>query len=236
MVVVRILSFSFLVGLLAVTAFVGTASEAHAQVVVRQGGTVPSEAAAAATASSRPERSADAERWSAGTIGVPLWDKLGSRGGIIRPGANLVLRGGANFGYFGVLASIGAMWVPVDFTRSTVPSEQLLGRSPLTRLHASLGARIQYPTPRVTPYAELLFDFNAFNFRNSAVVCGVWYCSSRAVYQFAPGWTSRVGVSIAVKPPVAIDVGVSFAFSYPGNFFDSAQYWMEPYLGVGSRF
>ncbi|MGF1465475.1 MAG: hypothetical protein ACFCGT_05015 [Sandaracinaceae bacterium] len=215
------------------------ASAASAQVVIRQDPPpeAPPQVSYPVEDPSRPS-SVGPHKFGAFTIGVPLMSNLGARGGVVRPGANLALRGGIDWGYFGVLFQFGAMWIPIDFGQSTIPEERFLGRSPVTRLYGSLGARLQAPHRRITPYAELLFDFNAFNFREVATGCGWWYCTTFNVYRFTPGWTSRIGANITIRPPVAIDVGCSFAFSYPGDFFGSAgsQYWLEPYLGVATRF
>jgi len=215
------------------------AAFAEAQVVIRRRGGAPvtttqqpAQAEPQAQQSPPPEPNRP-HKFGSFTIGVPLFNDVNSD--IVRPGANLNFRGGIDFGFFGVFAHLGTMWNPIDLNNAPPPSPAL-GRSPLHRLYFGVGARLQYPHERFRPYVDLAFDINWWHFQETALVCGIWYCTGVNSYRFTPGWESRVGMQIVVRPPFAIDLGVSFAFTYPGDMFIDAEYWMEPYLGVATRF
>jgi hypothetical protein len=79
---------------------------------------------------------------------------------------------------------------------------------------------------------------NFWNFAETAVGCGYWYCSTYSVYRFTPGFTGRAGTAFNIKESgVYIDVGFQYSFTGPGNFFPNtgsriAGWWLQPYVGV----
>ena len=111
----------------------------------------------------------------------------------------------------------------------------MTGRSPLTRIHLTVPeVRFQVPDLKVVlPYLSFAFDMNFWNFRETAVGCGYWYCSTYAVYRFTPGFTGRAGVGFNIKNSgVHIDVGFQYSFTGKGNFFQESGWWLAPYAGV----
>ena len=166
------------------------------------------------------------------TIAVPIAYDVNLD--VVKPGAHLDLRGGVDWGMIGVFTRFGLMWTPINLDAQ--PETIGYGQSPLTRMSFGFGVRLQYDRhPRFRAYADLQFDFNWWHVRESSYGCGWWYCTTYDNYRFAPGWTLRPGLQIIVKDPIAIDVGCGFGFSYPGDFFDRAQYWLEPFLGIAVR-
>jgi hypothetical protein len=173
--------------------------------------------------------------WSLG-IGVPII--LDVPRDIVRPGANVFFFGGADFGFFVIGGDLGLQWNPIDFGTGYIPpgsTQVLSGRNPLTRIYLS-APEIRFQAPdwgAVMPYVSFAFDMNFWNFRETAVGCGWWYCSTYDVYRFTPGFTGKGGVGFNVKDSsVYIDVGFQYSFTGKGNFFEETGWWLSPYAGV----
>ncbi len=173
--------------------------------------------------------------WAIG-IGVPL--ALDVPRDVVRPGANIFFFGGADFGFFVIGGSTGLQWMPIDFGTGFVPpgtNTLLTGRRPLTRIYLSLPeVRFQIPGLKtVLPYITGSFDMNFWNFTETAVGCGYWYCSQYSVYRFTPGFTGKAGVAFNINESgVHIDMGFQYSFTGKGDFFQSSQWWLAPYVGV----
>jgi hypothetical protein len=170
--------------------------------------------------------------WSVG-IGVPI--VLNVNRDAVRPGANIFFFGGADFGFFIVGGSAGLQWNPIDLNGQIIGGVALSGRSPLTRIHLTVPeVRFQVPDLKVAlPYLGFAFDMNFWNFAETSVGCGYWYCSRYSVYRFTPGFTGRAGVAMNIKESgVHIDVGFQYSFTGKGNFFDQTGWWLSPYVGV----
>lgn len=169
--------------------------------------------------------------WSLG-IGVPI--ALDAPRDVVRPGANLFFFGGADFGFFVIGGDFGLQWMPIDLNGVNVGGTILSGRSPLTRIYLSAPeVRFQVPDLKVVlPYITGSFDMNFWNFRETSVGCGYWYCSQYSVYRFTPGFTGKAGLGFEVKSGIYIDVGFQYSFTGKGNFFQSSQWWLAPYVGV----
>jgi hypothetical protein len=168
--------------------------------------------------------------WSLG-IGVPI--VLDVPRDVVRPGANVNFFGGADFGWFIIGGDAGLQWNPIDFNSGAVPG--ITGRGPLTRIYLSLPeVRFQVPDlPVVLPYISGAFDINFWNFQETAIGCGYWYCSAYRVYRFTPGFTGKAGVGFNIKESgVHIDVGFQYSFTGKGNFFEDSGWWLSPYVGV----
>ncbi len=170
--------------------------------------------------------------WSLG-IGVPI--ALDVPRDVVRPGANIFFFGGADFGWFVIGGDVGLQWMPIDLNGVNVGGTILSGRRPLTRIYLSLPeVRFQVPDLKVVlPYITGSFDMNFWNFAETAVGCGYWYCSEYSVYRFTPGFTGKAGLGFEVKKSgVYIDVGFQYSFTGKGNFFGASQWWLAPYAGV----
>jgi hypothetical protein len=174
--------------------------------------------------------------WSLG-IGVPI--VLDVPREIVRPGANIFFFGGADFDFFIIGGALGLQWNPIDFGRGTqIPPNSgnlYTGRSPLNRFYFSLPeVRFQIPNLKlVLPYISGSFDINFWNFRETTVGCGYWYCAQYAVYRFTPGFTGRAGLGFNIKESsVLIDVGFQYSFTGKGDFFEQSGWWLAPYAGV----
>lgn len=168
--------------------------------------------------------------WSLG-LGVPI--VLDVPREVVRPGANIFFFGGADFGFFIVGGSAGLQWNPIDLNSGAVPG--VSGRSPLTRIYLSLPeVRFQIPDLKVVlPYISGSFDMNFWNFQETAVGCGYWYCSAYSVYRFTPGFTGKAGLGFNIKESgVYIDAGFQYSFTGKGNFFEESGWWLAPYVGV----
>ena len=170
--------------------------------------------------------------WSLG-IGVPI--ALDAPRSVVRPGANIFFFGGADFGWFVIGGDAGLQWMPIELNGQVVNGVALAGRRPLTRIYLSLPeVRFQVPDLNVVlPYITGSFDMNFWNFAETAVGCGYWYCSQYSVYRFTPGFTGKAGLGFEVNDSgVYIDVGFQYSFTGKGNFFGSSQWWLAPYAGV----
>lgn len=170
--------------------------------------------------------------WSLG-IGVPIFLDVPRKN--VRPGANLFFFGGADFGFFIIGGAAGLQWNPIDLNGVVVGGVALSGRSPLTRIYLSVPeVRFQVPDLKVVlPYISGSFDMNFWNFAETTVGCGYWYCSRYSVYRFTPGFTGRAGAAFNINESgVHIDVGFQYSFTGKGNFFDQTGWWLQPYVGV----
>ena len=170
--------------------------------------------------------------WSLG-IGVPIVLNVPRE---VRPGANIFFFGAADFGFFMVGGDFGLQWNPIDLNNVPGPGGVILnGRSPLTRIYLSApDVRFQVPNLKVVlPYVSGAFDMNFWNFRETQVGCGYWYCSTYAVYRFTPGFTGKAGIGFDIKSSgVHIDVAFQFSFTGKGNFFADSGWWLAPVIGV----
>lgn len=166
--------------------------------------------------------------WSLG-IGVPIF--LDVPRDVVRPGANIFFFGGADFGWFIIGGATGLQWNPINLNNLAGFS----GKGPLTRIYLSAPeVRFQVPDLKVVlPYLSGSFDMNFWNFQETAIGCGYWYCSAYRVYRFTPGFTGRAGVGFNINESgVHIDVGFQYSFTGKGNFFQDSGWWLSPYVGV----
>lgn len=168
-------------------------------------------------------------QWGIG-VGVPVFLNVDSS--IVRPGADLDFFGGLDIGYVMFALGVGIMWTPVS--ASNIPgAEAGLGRSPLTRLYFFPEVRFQVPNESLAlPYLSGTFDANWWNFRETGVNCGWWYCTQTSVYRFTPGFTGKVGVALEIKRGIHIDMGMKYSLSGKGDFFARTEWWLTPFVGV----
>ena len=119
-------------------------------------------------------------------IGVPIF--LDVDKDVVRPGADLHAFGGYDIGYAMFGLDLGAMWTPIDLNK--VPEAINGGRSPVTRLYFSPEVRVQVPNKSpILPYLAAAFDVNWWRFKETAFLCGYWYCAQVKVFRFTPGFT-----------------------------------------------
>ncbi len=164
------------------------------------------------------------------SIGVPIFLNVDSN--VVRPGAALGFFAGADFGFFVLGGDLGIQWNPIDL--GNVPGVTGYGRHPATRLYFSL-PEVRFRVPDldvVLPYITGAFDMNFWNFQETALGCGYWYCNSYDVYRFTPGFTGKAGLGFNVKGGVYLDMGFQYSFSGKGSFFPQSQWWLAPYVGV----
>lgn len=167
------------------------------------------------------------------SIGVPIILDVPREN--VRPGASINFFGGADFGWFIIGGDAGLQWNPIDLNGVVVNGAVLSGRSPLTRIYLSIPeVRFQVPDLKIVlPYITGAFDMNFWNFRETTVGCGYWYCSTYAVYRFTPGFTGKAGLGFNINESgVHIDVGFQYSFSGKGNFFQESGWWLAPFVGV----
>jgi len=166
--------------------------------------------------------------WSL-NIGVPI--VLDVPRDVVRPGADIFFFGAADFGFFVIGGDFGLQWNPIDLNNLTGFS----GRRPLSRIYLSVPeVRFQVPDLKVAlPYISFAFDISFWNFAETGISCGYWYCSQVSVYRFTPGFHGKAGVALEIKNSgVHIDLGFKYSFTAKGNFFAQSGWWLEPYVGV----
>lgn len=167
--------------------------------------------------------------WSI-NIGVPII--LDVPRDVVRPGASVSFFGGADFGFLVIGGDFGLQWNPIDL--NNVPGVSG-SRHPLTRIFLSIPeVRFQVPNLKVVlPYVSFAMDLNFWNFAETSVGCGYWYCSQYSVYRFTPGFTGKAGVAFNVNESgVHIDLGFQYTFTGKGNFFEQSGWFLSPYIGV----
>ena len=163
------------------------------------------------------------------TIGVPIW--LDVPLSVVRPGADLSWVGGVDIGYAVFGFGIGVMWTPIDLRNFTDDNGQTGGQSPVTRLYFFPEVRLQVPNDSVVlPYISGAFDVNWWNFRETGLTCGFWFCNRSSVYRFTPGFTGQVGLAFEIKRGVKFDLGMKYSFTGKGDFFVESRWWLTPYV------
>jgi len=172
--------------------------------------------------------------WFFGTFGVGVPFLLTDDRDVVRPGANLHARFAFTSRYAGVGMQASYQWIPIDTAASGVVGGT---RDPLLRGAFGPFLHLQAPTPSgVIPYLQGGFDFNFWNFRETAVYCDYWTCFRTDVYRFTPGFHGRAGAQIPLTSwSLMLDLGVEVGMSFPGDFFLENQTWVTPYLGIGYR-
>ena len=55
------------------------------------------------------------------------------------------------------------------------------------------------------------------------------------MYRFSPGFTGRLGAAIEIGAMTYVDLGVGLSMSFPGDFWDRNEKWIEPYIGFMHR-
>jgi hypothetical protein len=166
------------------------------------------------------------------SLGVPVW--LNANSDVVRPGADLMGFGGWDIGYAVFGLSAGAMWTPINFYNIPgVPPGSGYQRSPMTRLYFAPEVRVQVPNNSpIMPYLGVTFDANWWRVKETDIVCGVYYCTRRAIFRFTPGMTAKVGVAFKVSSGSYVDLGVKYSLSGSGNFFYRREQWITPYVGM----
>ena len=171
-------------------------------------------------------------QWSI-NIGVPIFLKADSSR--VRPGADIAWVGGLDIGYVVFGLGAGVMWTPINLNGFMDDMGNLYSgtQSPLTRLYFFPEIRFQVPNDSpVLPYLTGAFDANWWNFKETGLSCGWWYCSRSSVYRFTPGFTGKVGLAFEIKRGVKIDVGMKYSLTGKGDFFAQTRWWLTPYVGV----
>ena len=168
-------------------------------------------------------------QWGMG-IGVPLF--LDVEREVVRPGAQLDFWAAADFGFITLGGRLGFGWTPIELSKETeFPELQRFGRNPLRRVNFSPEVRLQIPGKKVLPYLSNAFDMNWWNFLETSVACGWWYCSSFGVYRFTPGYTGRVGLGIRAVKTFHVDLGFAWSLTGKGDFFAEKHWSLGPYAG-----
>ncbi len=164
------------------------------------------------------------------TLGVPIFFNVDRD--VVRPGADMYAWVGLDIGWLVFAAGFGASWNPINLDK--VPGGEGFGRSPLTRIYLTPEIRFQVPKAKaVLPYLSGAFDANWWKHRDvQSLSCNFWYCSNRARFQFAPGFTGKVGMGIKAGERIYVDVGMKYSFTGAGNFFSSTLFWLTPFVGV----
>lgn len=165
-------------------------------------------------------------------LGVMIWNDVDRD--IVKPGAALTARLGFDFKYFVPQMEFGLRWTAIDPSKL----DPLLQRDPLRSIVFALGSRFQVPNQsRVTPYADVMFDMNWWNYREvSNPSCVSYYCNSVAKYRFTPGFRGRLGMLIRATDLFEVELGFGAAFSFRGSFFIQNRSWLEPYVGFTYSF
>ena len=162
-------------------------------------------------------------------VGVPIF--LNVDRDIIKPGASITGWGGVDLGWVVFDFGLGLQWTPIQ-TNHLPMVVQPSGTEPLVRWFFSPGVRFQVPTiDAVLPYVTGAFDANLWSFQAAASGCAWYYCRGDSRAQFTPGFTGKAGLGIHLKKAMYLDVGFKYAMSGKGDFFNSTQWWVEPFVG-----
>jgi len=169
-------------------------------------------------------------------MGSPIW----LTNSPLDPGFEVEMRSGIKMKSIVPEIGIGARWnwFNVDKLDQQYPSVNNPNRyagENLTGIWLSLGIRFEpeLKGSKIQPYLSLAFDANLWGFSyETTEVCGFWSCGTMRQYDFAPGFSSRVGVRIQPNPKIGIDLGAKPAMTFQGWAFESTHAWIEPYAGL----
>lgn len=164
------------------------------------------------------------------SLGVPIFLNVDSA--VVRPGVDMNMWVGLDIEWLVFAAGFGVGLNPINL--DNVAGGEGLGRSPMTRIYITPEIRFQVPTIKaVLPYLGVAFDANWWKHRERTdLSCNFWYCSTRASFEFAAGFSGKIGMGIKTGRRIYIDVGLKYSFTGAGNFFDSTQWWLTPFVGV----
>jgi hypothetical protein len=164
-------------------------------------------------------------------LGVPIF--LDVDRDIVKPGASITAWGGFDIGWVVFDFGLGLQWMPTD--TNEIPEGAILqpsGFEPLVRFSFSPGVRFQVPNiDAVLPYITGAFDANLWTFEALGAGCAWYYCRDDGRARFAPGFTGKAGLGIHLKNAMYLDVGFQYSMSGKGDFFNSTQWWVEPFIG-----
>jgi len=168
-------------------------------------------------------------------MGSPIWMSNAP----LDPGFEFELRSGIKMGILVPEIGLGARWnwTNVDKIREGFPevnAPELYAGENLTSFWFSLGLRVEPKMKgKIQPYLSGAFDMLMWGASyDTTEFCGLFTCSTVRDYEFAPGFSSRVGVRINPKPFIGIDLGAKIGMSFPGWAFQDTQSWVEPYAGL----
>lgn len=182
-----------------------------------------------ASSSSAQDRRVQLRFQGGAEAGVPIF--LNVDRNVVKPGASVSGWGGFDIGWFVFELGFGLHWTLID-TDEVPEFIRTNGLQPLIRIHFSPGIRLQIPTiDAVLPYITGVFDANLWQFEAFGNECPWFYCRDEGRARFAPGFTGKVGVGIHLKNAIYLDVGMKYSLSGPGRFFESTEYWVEPFIG-----
>lgn len=169
-------------------------------------------------------------------MGSPIW----LTNSPLDPGFEVEVRSGLKIQSWVPEVGVGARWnwFNVDKLREQFPTiiapNQFAGEN-LTGIWVSLGVRFEpeLKNSKIQPYVSLAFDANLWGFSyETTEICGFWSCGTVREYDFAPGFSSRVGIRIQPNPAIGIDLGAKPAMTFQGWAFQSTHAWIEPYAGL----
>jgi hypothetical protein len=168
-------------------------------------------------------------------MGSPIWLSDAP----LDPGFEFELRQGIRIGSFVPEMGFGSRWnwVNVDKLSDNFPeidNPELFKGENLNGFWLSLGLRIE-PEMRgkLQPYFSVAFDANMWGASfDRHDMCGFFSCVSVRTYDFAPGFSGRVGLRFAPKPFIGLDIGAKPAMSFKGWAFEKTQSWIEPFGGL----
>jgi hypothetical protein len=168
-------------------------------------------------------------------LGSPIWMSNAP----VDPGFEFELRSGIKMGILVPEVGLGARWnwANVDKIRESFPNvdnAELFAGENLTGMWLSLGLRVEPAVKgKIQPYLSGAFDFLLWGPSwDTTEFCGIFTCSTVRNYEFAPGFSSRVGFRFSPKPFIGLDLGAKIGMSFPGWAFDDTQSWIEPYADL----
>jgi hypothetical protein len=168
-------------------------------------------------------------------LGSPIWLTKAP----IDPGFGFEIRNGLKLGVLVPEFAIGFQWnwFNVNKVREQFPEfnqPQTLSGEDIAGTWLNLGLRFEPEVhAKFQPYVSLGFDAILWGFSfDRESYCGWWSCGTVRNYEFAPGFSSRIGFRYSPQPFFGLDLGVRPAMSFEGWAFEKTQVWLEPYAGI----
>ncbi|HKP59859.1 MAG TPA: hypothetical protein VJV78_24210 [Polyangiales bacterium] len=165
-------------------------------------------------------------------IGVPLW--FTSEDGVVGPGVGFEARFARRIGAVAPEFTFG--WQINWLDEDKLPHNADVS---IDTFYFSLGMRI-YPIPQarvVMPFISGAVDFDFWHISgNEDLVCGWYYCTTVAEYDFTFGLSSRLGVAFLVSPEMQLEVGAKVSMAFPMGPIDDTEGWVTPFIGFAALF
>ena len=150
---------------------------------------------------------------------------------IVKPGLSFTGWGGFDIGWVVFDFGLGLQWTGIDTNKipNVVQPSGLRAAHTLVLLAGRAIPSAQRRGSAAVHHRRIRCE--PLELRIPRAGCGWYYCRDDSRAQFAPGFSGKAGLGIHLKNAMYLDVGFQYSMSGKGDFFNSTQWWVEPFVG-----